>query len=301
MDARQIEQVRSFNRTVTRRIGALDDGYLARGRPLGEARIIFEAGARGDADLRTLRQKLGLDSGYLSRLLRSLEAQGLIKLRKNTDDARSRHVSLTRKGRAEFAAYDSLSDQLAVSILTPLGEARRGRLLAAMAEVERLLRADLVELVLEAPDTTAARSCLAQYYAELVERFESGFDPAQGNELAEAEMRPPAGYLILARVDDEPIGCGVLKRLTAKAGEIKRVWIAPQMRGCGVADKLMDRLEAQARTAGFDIVKLDTNRALTEAHALYRKRGYYEIERYNANPYAHHWFEKKIEKRSRSR
>lgn len=295
MDARHIEQVRSFNRTVTRRIGALDDGYLSRGRPLGEARMIFEIGARGGVDLRTLRQKLGLDSGYLSRLLRSLEAQGLVKLRKSANDARSRHVRLTKKGESEFAAYDALSDRLAVSILTPLGGARRERLLAAMAEVERLLRADLVELAVEAPDTPDARWCLNQYYAELAERFESGFDPSQGNELAEAEMQPPAGYLFLAHVDGEPIGCGVLKRLTAKIGEIKRVWIAPQMRGCGLADKLMDALEAQARTVGFNTVKLDTNRALTEAHALYRKRGYYEIERYNANPYAHHWFEKQLE------
>jgi DNA-binding MarR family transcriptional regulator/N-acetylglutamate synthase-like GNAT family acetyltransferase len=295
MDARQIEQVRSFNRTVTRRIGALDDGYLSRGRPLGEARMIFEIGARGGVDLRTLRQKLGLDSGYQSRLLRSLEAQGLVKLRKSADDARSRHVRLTKKGEGEFAAYDALSDRLAVSILTPLGGARRERLLAAMAEVERLLRADLVELALEAPDTPDARWCLTQYYAELAERFESGFDPAQGNELAEAEMRPPAGYLILARVDGAPVGCGVLKHLTTEAGEIKRVWIAPQMRGCGLANKLMDALEAQARSVGFRFVKLDTNRALTEAHALYRKRGYYAIARYNANPYAHHWFEKQLE------
>ncbi|MGE0752877.1 MAG: GNAT family N-acetyltransferase [Variibacter sp.] len=295
MDARQIEQVRSFNRTVTRRIGALDEGYLSRGRPLGEARMIFEIGARGGADLRTLRQKLGLDSGYQSRLLRSLEAQGLIKLRKSADDARGRHVRLTKKGESEFAAYDALSDQLAVSILTPLRGACRERLLAAMAEVERLLRADVVELAVEAPDTSDARWCLGQYFAELAERFEGGFDPAQGNDLADTDMRPPAGYLILARADGAPVGCGVLKRLTADTGEIKRVWIAPQMRGCGIASKLMDALEAQARTAGFRLVKLDTNRALTEAHALYRKRGYREIARYNDNPYAHHWFEKQLE------
>jgi GNAT superfamily N-acetyltransferase len=157
------------------------------------------------------------------------------------------------------------------------------------------LRADVVELAVEAPDTSDARWCLAQYFAELAKRFEGGFDPAQGNDLADTDMRPPAGYLILARADGAPVGCGVLKRLTADSGEIKRVWIAPQMRGCGIASKLMDALEAQARSAGFRLVKLDTNRALTEAHALYRKRGYREIARYNANPYAHHWFEKELD------
>ena len=79
MDSRHVQQVRRFNRLVTQRVGALDDSYLSRGRPLAEARLIFETGAHG-ADARALRGALGLDSGYLSRLLRSLKAQGLIAL-----------------------------------------------------------------------------------------------------------------------------------------------------------------------------------------------------------------------------
>jgi GNAT superfamily N-acetyltransferase len=98
----------------------------------------------------------------------------------------------------------------------------------------------------------------------------------------------------VARLAGRPVGCGALKRFSADAGEIKRVWVAHEMRGKGVASRLMDELEAQARKAGFQTVKLDTNKALTEAHALYRKRGYGEIERYNDNPYAHHWFEKRL-------
>src|SRR5215475_3864561 len=99
MDAEQIQQVRSFNRLVTQRIGALEGSYLSRGRPLGEARVIFEIGSSGGVDLRALRRKLGLDSGYLSRLMRSFEVQGLIEVRKSPDDGRVRHVSLTGAGR----------------------------------------------------------------------------------------------------------------------------------------------------------------------------------------------------------
>src|ERR687888_1477551 len=109
MDAQQIQQVRSFNRLVTQRIGALEDSYLSRGRPLGEARVIFEIGSSGGIDLRALRQKLGLDSGYLSRLLRALEVGGLVEGRKSPIDGRVRHVSLTRAGHAEYASYDRLS------------------------------------------------------------------------------------------------------------------------------------------------------------------------------------------------
>lgn len=299
MDNRQIQQVRSFNRAVTQRIGALEDSYLSRGRPLGEARVIFEVGRSGSIDLRALRQKLGLDSGYLSRLLRSLETQGLVELRKSPDDGRVRQLSLTKAGEIEYASYDELSDRLAASILAPLDADRRERLIAAMAEVERLLHADQVELSpvrlsLEAPGSADARWCLRQYFAELDERFENGFDQTRGNNFTEAEMTPPAGYLIVARSDGAPVGCGALKRLDADVGEIKRVWIAREMRGRGVASRLMDELETLARKVGFHTVKLDTNKALTEAHALYRKRGYRETERYNDNPYAHHWFEKRL-------
>ncbi len=76
MDERQIEQVRRFNRVVTQHVGALEDSYLQRGRPLGQARLLHEIGSTG-IDVRSLRERLKLDSGYLSRLLRSLEAQGL--------------------------------------------------------------------------------------------------------------------------------------------------------------------------------------------------------------------------------
>ena len=111
--------VRRFNRLVTQRVGALEVDYLRRGRPLAEARLIFEISADG-VDVLTLRSKLGLDSGYLSRLLQSLKTQGLIAMAKGEEDGRRRRVSLTRKGSAERAAYDRLSDNLAASMLGPL-------------------------------------------------------------------------------------------------------------------------------------------------------------------------------------
>src|SRR5277367_355568 len=129
MDGRQIEQVRRFNRRATLAARVLDDGYLQRGRPLAEARLIFEIGADG-ADVRELRARLDLDSGYLSRLLRSLEAQGLARVGKPEQDARLRRAELTRKGCAERNEYDWLSDHLARSILAPLEPPQRERLVA---------------------------------------------------------------------------------------------------------------------------------------------------------------------------
>ena len=294
MSQDQIRQVRSFNRLVTKRIGVLEDSYLARGRPLGEARVLFEIGRAGGLGLQALRVQLGLDSGYLSRLLRALEAQGVVEVIADPGDARARRATLTPQGEAEYTAYDRQSDALACGILEPLGPRHRDRLVAAMGEVERLLRAASVEVELEPADSADARACLEQYYAELARRLPSGFDPLAVNNFDPSDMTPPKGWFVVARLDTEAIGCGALKRLAGGVGEVKRVWTSPDARGLGVASRIMDRLEALAAEAGFSVLRLDTNGTLKEAQAMYAARGYRSIPRYNDNPYAEHWFEKAV-------
>jgi len=294
MNDDQIEQVRRFNRLVTRRIGVLSDDYLSRGRPLGEARLIFEIGAAGGMGLGRLRNMLGLDSGYMSRLLRSLEAQEMIEVRRKPGDGRAREVVPTARGRKEFAAYDSRSAKFARSMLSPLGEAQRERLVAAMAEIERLIRASFVTIADESPRSADGRWCREQYFAELARRFDGGFDTATGDPSDSADLLPPSGSFLVARLDGEPVGCGGLKTLDRETGEVKRVWTAASARGIGVAGRIMQRLEELAKEQGFTRLRLDTNRSLTEAQALYRKLGYHEIGRYNDNPYAHHFFEKPL-------
>ncbi|MGD9913131.1 MAG: GNAT family N-acetyltransferase [Rhizobiaceae bacterium] len=154
--------------------------------------------------------------------------------------------------------------------------------------------ASRIVITREAGDSADARYCLGSYLTELAQRFEEGFDPSRGNNLTVEDVTPPAGYFLIARMDGKPIGCGALKRLAATEGEVKRVWVARDARGLGVASRLMDALEKLARELGFQTVKLDTNRTLVEAQAMYAKRGYREIARYNQNPYAHHWFEKAL-------
>ena len=138
-----IAAVRRFNRAVTQRAGALDDAFLARGRPLGQARVLWEIGPDG-RDVRDLRARLDLDSGYLSRLLRGLERDGLVTVEVNEADGRIRTARLTAAGEAERAELDRLSDDAAASLLGPLSDRQRGRLVTAMAEVERLLTASAI-------------------------------------------------------------------------------------------------------------------------------------------------------------
>jgi len=293
MDERQLRQIRRFNRLVTRRVGALEADYLHRGRPLAEARLIFEIGGDG-VDVCALRLRLGLDSGYLSRLVQSLKAQGLIAVAKGHGDSRRRRLSLTRKGNAERAAYDRLSDQLAGSLLEALDEAKRGRLVTAMGEFERLIRAASVEVAPEAPDSADARRCLDAYFGELAARFEGGYDAGRDHSARADDLAPPAGLFVVARLDGDPVGCGGLKRTDKATGELKRVWTAPSARGMGVARRVLRTLEAGSREMGLSTLRLGANRALTEAHALYRKEGFREIGRFNDNPYEHHWFEKRL-------
>ena len=196
MDAEQVRRVRSFNRAVSQRIGALKDHFLDRDRPLGEARLLYEIGRAG-AEVRDLRARLELDSGYVSRLLRSLERQRLV--------------------RAQAAAND-------------------GRVLD--------------------------------------------------------ELTPPAGVFVVARLGGQPIGCGALKVKDRTTGEVKRMWVAADARGLGVGRRILETLETRARDFGVSTLRLETNRTLKEAQALYRKCGYLEVEPFNDEPYAHHWFEK---------
>lgn len=293
MNALAIEQVRSFNRTVAEGIGALEDRFLGRARALGEARLLWEIGPDG-ADIRALRGRLGLDSGYVSRLLRSLERQRLVRVRVGAADRRVRRAHLTKAGLAERAELDRRSDAVALRMLEPLSEKQRATFVAAVAEVERLLQASMVRFAIEDPTTPDAKWCLDQYFAELDARFEAGFNPALSISADAHDLTPPAGALFIARLRGQPVGCGALKLHRNALAELKRMWIAPAARGLGLGRRLLLELEQHASEAGVSVVRLETNRALGEAIALYRRSGYVEVEAFNSEPYAHHWFEKRL-------
>jgi len=288
-----IGSVRSFNRTVTQRIGALNEEYLSRSRPLGASRVLWEIGD-GGADVKAIRARLDLDSGYLSRLLRRLEADRLIRVHSAHDDHRVRVVRLTDTGRTERLELDRRSDDLARSLLAPLNDQQRARLVEAMATVERLLTAGLVEITVEDPASSAALFCLQSYFAELDSRFDAGFDPDASIPAAASELVDPAGLLLLAQIHGEPVGCGALKFHGAEPAELKRMWVAASARGLGVGRRILAELEHHARRRGATVVRLETNRRLTEAIHLYRSAGYAEVPAFNEEPYAHHWFEKHL-------
>jgi DNA-binding MarR family transcriptional regulator len=293
MDARAVHEVRRFNRTVTRRVGALGDTFLGRDRPLGASRLLWEIGIEG-REVRALRSRLGLDSGHASRLLRALEAEGLVDVVAGAEDRRVRVARLTSRGLAERRLLDERSDELARSMLAPLDAAQRDELIAAMGTVARLLTAATVELRVTDPRDPAAARCIAAYFAELDRRSESGFDPAAGISAEPAELTPPLGTFLVAWRDGEPVGCGGVKHRPGQPAEIKRMWVAESARGLGLGRRLLSALETHAARSGAAVARLETNRSLGEAIAMYRSAGYEEVAPFNDEPFAHHWFEKRL-------
>nr|BCB14682.1 MarR-family transcriptional regulator [Streptomyces spiroverticillatus] len=207
----------------------------------------------------------------------------------DTDD-----VGAAAAGTLRRATLDARSDELAGSLLKPLNTAQRARLVAAMAEADRLLTAATVTLDDVDPDHPDAQRCLRSYYTELRERFESGFDPARSRLPDAGDLRPPRGLFLVARLHGDAVGCAGLKLPPGAPPEIKRMWVAPRTRRLGLGRRFLTELEARAARHGCEVLRLDTNKALTDAISLYHSCGYQEIPAFNDEPYAHHWFEKRI-------
>jgi DNA-binding MarR family transcriptional regulator/GNAT superfamily N-acetyltransferase len=294
MPTAMVGEVRRFNRNVTARVGALNDRFLGLDRPLGEARLLWEIGAGNGRELRSLRSRLELDSGYLSRLLRSLEAAGLVKVEVHQADRRIRIARLTPQGIKERDLLDERSDDLASSLLEPLSEDEQRELVASMRRVERLLTASALEIRPMDPEHPDATRCIAAYFAELDRRSETGFDPTAGVTAEPHELRPPAGVLLVAYLHGDPVACGALKHHQDAPTELKRMWVADSVRGLGIGRRLLTALEGRAHADGARTVRLDTNHNLTEAIAMYRSAGYAEVAKFSAEPFADHWFEKKL-------
>jgi len=276
-------------------VGALSDHFLSTARPLGVSRLLWEIGTEG-GEVVTLRSRLGVDSGQMSRMLRALEADGLVTVTASEADARVRVARLTETGLAERAILDERSDELAASILDPLDDEQRAELVGAMRTVERLIATSMVELRAVDPDEPDAQRCLRAYVGELNRRApDRGFDPAKGSTANPYEVRPPFGEFVVAYLRGEPIGCGAVKhQLGGDATDVKRMWIAESARGLGLGRRLLEHLEGIAREHGSREVRLETGDVLGEAIALYRSAGYAEVEPFNDEPFADRWFAKPL-------
>ena len=144
------------------------------------------------------------------------------------------------------------------------------------------------------PESSDAAWCLAEFVAVLAERFPNGFDPARSAPADPELFRPPSGAFLVAYLHGSPVGCGALKTDGSGLGEVKRMWVAESARGHGLGRRLLRALEDEGRARGVRELRLETNGTLTEARALYESAGYEPIARFGDDPYAEHWFGKRL-------
>lgn len=279
-----IESVRRFSRFYTKRIGLLRDGILESPYTLPQARVIYEIARRGTATGSLLAEELGLDQGYMSRLLRRLEARGLVWKRRSADDRRVFVLSLTEAGRAAFELLDAGSSRQIDTLLAELGPAEQQRVVAAMDAVRRAWGEDAPEHggappFLLRPHGPGDLGWIVQRHGELY-AAEQGWDEsfeAWCAEIAAAFLRgfdPQYERSWIAERHGERAGCVLLVRRTTDVGQLRLLLVEPSARGLGIGARLVSECVGHARHVGYRRMVLFTVRGLDSARRLYEAEGF---------------------------
>ncbi|HLU64689.1 MAG TPA: bifunctional helix-turn-helix transcriptional regulator/GNAT family N-acetyltransferase [Kofleriaceae bacterium] len=277
----RIAAVRAFNRFYTARVGALGDGLLDSQHSLAEVRVLYELAHRDGPAASEITAALGLDRGYLSRILRRLERAGLVARRRSTDDARRSVLRLTGKGRSAFAELDARADDEIAALLAGLAPADRDRLVGATRTIHRLLaprEPGGAAATLRGPRPGELGWVVhrhgALYAAEYGwdERFEG---LVAGVVASFAARRDPARERCwIAERDGEPVGSVFLVAKTATVAQLRLLLVEPSARGLGIGARLVDECTAFARAAGYRSIVLWTNDVLHAARRIYQAAGY---------------------------
>jgi DNA-binding MarR family transcriptional regulator/GNAT superfamily N-acetyltransferase len=291
-----VTAVREFNRFYTGIIGVLAEGLLHTPYSLTEARVIFELAQRDETEVVALRRDLGLDAGYLSRMLARFEADGLVARQQSGADARRQVVRLTGAGRNVFAMLDTRAARDVATLLGRIGEPAQRRLLAAMGTVCQILTAppDGAGVVLRelAPGDLGwvVQRHGALYATEY--GWDSTFEALVARIVADfVERRDPArerGWI--AELDGEPVGCVFCVRSELgddQTAKLRLLLVEPGARGLGVGGRLVDECLAFARGAGYQEITLWTNDVLVQARRLYERTGFTLVEQAPHHSFGH--------------
>jgi len=284
----QVEAVRAFNRFYTKRIGALSEGLLRSPFSLTEMRVLYELAHREKLTAGELAADLGLDAGYLSRILREFASQGLLARQASAEDGRRRDLTLTEKGRKTFAPFDRASSEEVSAMLAALGTAERRRLVTAMKSIERLLSSGADGAA--AADGPRSRLVLREARAGdlgwIVHRHGSLYASEYGwGDQFEGLVARVAGDFLsshdpkrercwVAELDGEIVGSIMLVKASARVAKLRLLLVEPSARGLGVGRRLVEECVAFARAAGYAKVVLWTNPELHAARAIYEKTGF---------------------------
>src|SRR5215472_7974774 len=289
-----IAAVRRFNRFYTRQIGVLEEGLLKSPFSLTEVRVMYELNRRQNPTATELTRELGLDAGYLSRMLQSFRRQGLIERVASHQDARQALLSLTRKGRKVFAPLDAGANEDVAALLARLSPARRQHLLRAMHSMEEILAPEK-----QSREPYWLRSHRPGDMGWIVHRHGVLYAQEYGwDERFEALVAEIAAKFIqhydsrrehcwIAERDGEILGCVFLVRSSATIAKLRLLLVEPTARGLGIGQRLVEQCVRFAHRAGYRKVLLWTNSVLLAARHIYKKAGFRIIQRERHHSFGH--------------
>jgi DNA-binding MarR family transcriptional regulator/GNAT superfamily N-acetyltransferase len=278
---RRVGDVRHFNRFWTRQIGVLREGYLESPFSLTEVRVLYELAHREETTASELGEELGLDAGYLSRILRGFEKHGLIHKRPSEADGRRRLLRLTKRGREAFAPLDARSRSEIGAMLCGVSIAGQERLVKAMRAIERLLggRPDPVVPYVLRPHRPGDMGWVVHRHGVLYAR-EYGWDEHFEALVAEIVAKfiqqydPRLERCWIAERDDEMVGCVFLVRESEEIAKLRLLLVEPEARGLGIGSRLVEECIRFARQAGYLKITLWTNDVLNSARRIYEAMGF---------------------------
>ena len=281
----RVDAVRRFNRFYTRRIGALQPGYLGSAFPLPQARVLYELGQRGQSTASELGAELELDLGYLSRLLQGLRRQGLVQGEAAPQDARRVRLSLTAKGRKAYRRLDARSRDQVAGILGKLAATQQARLVGAMGTMESLLDAKRVagdpkiSLRSHRPgDMGWVVQAHGRIYHEEYgwdERFEALVADIAAAFIRKLDARHERCWI--AELDGEPVGSVFVVKESKSAAKLRLLIVEPKARGRGLGKRLVRECIGFAREKGYRKLVLWTQSNLDAARAIYRGCGFRRV------------------------
>jgi DNA-binding MarR family transcriptional regulator/predicted N-acetyltransferase YhbS len=285
-----VEAVRRFNRYYTRRIGVLEEGWLGSDLTLAETRVLWELGHAPGTTASVLAHDLGLDAGYLSRILRGFRARGYVEAQPASGDGRVRHLTLTARGRRRLAPLEARSSAQVRAMLAPLAAPRRSQLLDAMAAVQSLLGPDTPAAAGKPEAGVVLRAPRAGDFGWVVERHGAIYAREQGwDERFEGLVAKIVGDFLAARPDPvrerawiaerggERVGCVFLVRRSRASAQLRLLLVEPSARGHGVGSALVDACIDLARSAGYSNIVLWTQSVLHAARAIYAAKGFRRV------------------------
>jgi DNA-binding MarR family transcriptional regulator/N-acetylglutamate synthase-like GNAT family acetyltransferase len=281
----RIEAVRRFNRFFTRRIGVLREGLLHSPYSLTEARILFEIARGEEVSASELSRELGLDPGYLSRILTSFEQRGLINKVRSETDGRRRILSLTSEGKEAFSMLDERSREEVAEILKELSEGDQRRLLEAMQTIEGILEKGFKfsEPFVLRPHEPGDMGWVVHRHGVLYAReygWDERFEALVARIVADfIDNHDPAKERCwIAEMGGERVGCVFLVRESDTVAKLRLLLVEPGARGLGLGTRLVDECIRLARSRGYKTLTLWTNSVLDAARHIYKKRGFELVE-----------------------